>query len=222
MKTFIIGLLAVLFVLSGCSDAALEEDKITRREDRRTNDAKDNDTPGENLDEALSHLGNALEELGESLNGESGVEPVDYRDLREFLPNRIRGLEKGSYNGERTGTLGFKVSKVEQEYESENGDESVDISIVDLGTLRNFATFGLEWLKLEVDREDDKGFERTTRIDGHPALEKCETTSRYERCEVHLLVDERFVVEIKSKGLSIRQVRNILDDIDLKDLAELE
>ena len=219
----ILTILAVSVLLSGgllvgCAESPPDEKDMTRSEER--SDEQDR-TPGEELDEALSSLGNALEELGESLNERSSVEPVDYRDLRDLLPGRIRGLEKGNYNGERTGTLGIKISKVEQEYESDDGDESVDISIIDLGSLRNVAAFGVDWLKVERDRESNDGFERTTQIDDHPALEKCQTSSQYEKCEIHLLVGERFVVDVVARGLSIRDVRNIVDDIDLRGLEKM-
>ena len=219
MKRFIsslTGLLLVLLVFSGCSDgSAGEEDFVTRRE------SSGNETPGEELDEALNDLGSALEQLGQTLNNETGVEPVDYRELRDVLPRRVRGMEEGSYNGERAGSLGFKVSKVEQEYESTDGDQSAAITIVDMGSLKDIASFGVNWLNLELDRENDRGFERTTQIDGHPAMEKCEQLSNYEKCEVHLFIAERFVVDLTTRGLSADEMRDILDDMDLRKLEKM-
>ena len=219
--------------LSGCAGCGSDDDTIARSEERRTErsnerhdrnteDDRDAATPGEDLGEAMNNLGNALEQLGQSLGGDANVEPVDYRALRDVLPRRIRGLEKGRYNGERTSTLGIRVSTVEQEYESDDGDEWVKIQVVDLGSLRNVAAFGLDWLKLEVDRESSDGFERTTTIDGHPALEKCQTSGRTEQCEVHLFVAERFVVDLESKGFSIDRLHDVIDDMDLEDLEEMK
>lgn len=219
-------LLVITGFLIGCggSDAADAEQEIVRQErddernDRRSRNNNDDNEP-QGLEDAFSQLGSALEEMGEALGGNTSVEPVNFRDLREVLPGRVRGLDKGKSSGETTGALGFKVSTVEQVYE--NGDERLEITIVDLGTLRNAAVLGMDWLNMEVDREDDNGFERTTEIDGHPALEKCQTMGSTERCEVHLIVAERFVVDLESKGLSVRQMRDALDDIDLRKLEKM-
>lgn len=225
-------LLFVTGLLFGCGGSADDEKQELARQDqrnerdddqndRRSRRSSSDDNEPQGLEDAFSQLGSALEEMGEALGGNTKVEPVNFRDLREVLPERLRGLDKGKSSGETTGALGFKVSTVEQIYENEDGDERLEITVVDLGSLKNAAVLGMDWLNMEFDREDDNGFERTTEINGHPALEKCETMGSTERCEVHLIVAERFVVDLESKGLSVRQMRDALDDIDLRKLEKM-
>jgi hypothetical protein len=159
--------------------------------------------------------------MGDALNGDGGVEPINFRELRDALPRRVRGMEEGPSNGETTGVLGIRISTVDQTYRNEEDDERIDVTIVDLGSLRNAALMGKDWLNVQFDRESDEGFERTTRIEGYPGMEKCRTMTDYEECEIHLIVAERFVVDLKGKGVSMRTLRNVLDDVDLRKLESL-
>lgn len=236
---FIMSLL-ILVVATGCSDAdkwdtkdddwaANEQDDKQSKDDdrdnrdrRNSNNNNDDDSPGGELGEALNEIENAFEELGQAFGAESKVEPIDFRDLRELLPERIRGMEKGRSNGERTGALGFRISQVEQTFEAENGDGEIEISIVDLGGFRNVASMGLDWLSVEVDRESDDGYERTRTYRGHPVMDKCEQMSRYERCELTAFISRRFVVSLKSKDVERGRLEDILEDIDIDKLEDMK
>ncbi len=198
-----------------------EEDRDdTRSSNDNRNDSRNDDRQSD-LEDAFSELGSALEELGQAFKEEAGVSPVDYRELREVLPAQIRGMEKGRSNGERTGALGFRISQVEQTYTSANGDAELEISIVDMGGLKNLAAVGLEWLNLDVDRESDDGFERTRTYRGHPVLDKCERMGGEDRCEMVAYVSRRFVVAIKSEGLEKGSLENIMEQVDVERLEEM-
>lgn len=203
-------------------DEDLRDDtRDERQRDSRQNDDRQNSNTETELEEAFSELGSALEELGQAFKEDAGVDPVDYRELRDVLPERIRGMEKGRSNGERTGALGFRISQVEQTYESTTGDAELEISIVDMGGLKNIAAVGLEWLNLDMDRESDDGFERTRSYRGHPVLDKCEQMGREARCEMVAYVSRRFVVAIKSKGLEMGSLEGIMEQVDVEQLEEM-
>ncbi len=225
-------LLAAFLVFTtavGCSDSNgwdTEDDwKTSKREDREKKsrrDKKDTDDFENELDEALSQLGDAFEDMGDAFGRESEIEPVDFRDLRDVLPGDIRGLEKGKSSGEKGGALGFRISQVEQKYESEDGDSRVEISIVDLGGLRNVAAFGLDWLKLKVDREDEDGYERTRTYRDHPVIDKCRQMSRYDHCEMTAFVSRRFVVKLESWGLERGGLEDVMEDTNIRKLERMK
>lgn len=245
MKSLMFGMVTVLLIMlvsAGCTEsnewdegsqggqASRQSDQNNdqrQRDERRSDENRSEDNTDESLEtelgNAFNELGNALEELGEAFQNETSVEPVDYRDLREMLPASIRGMEKGRSEGERSGTLGFRISQVEQSYESVSGDAEVEISIVDLGGLKNIAAFGLEWLKMDVDRESDDGYERTRTYRGHPVLDKCERRGGEDyRCEMVAYVSRRFVVALKSKGLEKGSLEGIMEQVDVKRLEAMK
>lgn len=230
----------LVLVVAGCtgSDGADAEDgewstasKQTQRNDSRSNDKDRNSNSsddrnstsreGEELSDALNEIGNALEGLGEAFGGGNTVEAVDFRELRKIMPDGIRGMEKGKSNGERTGALGFRISQVDQAFHEDDGNGKVDISIVDLGGLKNVASMGLDWLKMDVDRETDDGYERTRTYREHPVLDKCSNMSGTMRCEMTVFVSRRFVVSLESRGMEAGQLEDILEDMDIRELERM-
>ena len=240
MKTAFPHLFIILLVFmagAGCTDSnswdtdedvkTSKSDDQDQRDDRNSNrnsnqNNSDDEYPDTELGNALNELGNAFEEMGKAFGNDTNVEPVDFRELRALLPEEIRGMEKGKSNGERTGALGFRISQVEQTYEEENGDGKLEISIVDLGGLKNVAAMGLDWLNVDVDRESDDGYERTRTYRDHPVMDKCEQTGRYDKCEMTAFISRRFVVSLKSQGLERGRLEDILEEVDIRKLERMK
>ncbi|MEM8484158.1 MAG: hypothetical protein AAF564_01355 [Bacteroidota bacterium] len=232
----------VVLILSGCTGSESnntedEEWSTATKQAQRNNSSSSNSyssdsdsktrsksksQEGGELGEALSELEDALDGLGEAFGGGNKVEAVDFRELRTIMPDRIRGMEKGKSNGERTGALGFRISQVDQMFAEENGNGRLDISIVDLGGLKNVASMGLNWLQMDVDRESDDGYERTRTYREHPVLDKCSNMSGKTRCEMTVFVSERFVVSLESRDMDAGMLEDILEDMDIRKLERMK
>ena len=113
----------------------------------------------EDLEEAFSQLGEAFEEFGDAFSNESGVRSVNYNELKDVLPSRIRGFEKKNFNGENVEVMGFNISVLEQDYISDD-NEPLSIKVIDLGSLANAATVGLDWMDIKIENESSTGFEK--------------------------------------------------------------
>jgi len=175
----------------------------------------------EELENAFESLGEAFSEVGNAISNGIEVKSVDYDELKGVLPNRIRGYEKKNFNGDKVSVFGFNLSVLEQEYESDRGNGSLNITVIDLGSLANAALVGLDWLDLEIKSESSTGFEQTTTIDGYPAFEQCDRSSRKDNCSLHLVVEERFVVQIESDEMGMNDIKDVLDKMDIRKLAEM-
>ena len=176
----------------------------------------------EHLEDAMESLGEALSEVGTALSSGVKVETVDYEKLKEVLPGRIRGYEKKNFSGDKVSVFGINLSVFEQEYEQEKGNGSLTITVIDLGSLANAAVAGLDWLDMDIKSESASGFEQTTTIDGYPAFEECERSSRNESCSLHLVVEDRFVVQIEGDEMSIKDIRGVMDNMDIRKLSTLD
>ncbi len=161
--------------------------------------------------DALNELGERIERLGEAIRKETDVEPVDWRKLADLMPRRVAGMKRVDVEGEKVGALGIRVSKVTAKYEGD--DREMELTIVDLGSLRRAAMAGLDWLDLDIDREGTWGFERTFTHEGFPAHERFERQGSSKTYEMEVVVGHRFVVSIDAKG-------RMLDEDDLEDLRE--
>ena len=118
---------------------------------------------------AMDEVGRIVAEAAEGLAAGALVEdPIPFRELEEFLPDRVGDFRVMSREGGTGGAMGFKLSAVEADYEGGNRAE-VDISIVDTGALPLIGSEGfVEWIDLEVDEESDRGWARTIEYGGPP------------------------------------------------------
>ena len=192
---------------------------------------EDDDDDG--TDEAPKNLAEAMEKAQEAMQqafgGEGGTvkESVDFRKLQDLLPKDIAGLDRTSYEGERTsiGFLGMQLSNAKAQYE--DGDESMEISITDLGTLTGILKMGYTaWLQTEIDRESDRGFERTRKFRSggkeYPSFEKFEGSGDKGHCEIQVWVAERFIVSVEGRNVEMDQCEEARDEISFRQLDRMK
>ena len=181
-KVLLFAAVATLFWM-GCMGGDSSSDSDSNEPFTTNSDNSENDEP-DNVADAVNQMQDALKEM----NDGKEVEVVNFRDLKELLPNKIAGIPQTNTGGETTGGFGIKVSNAEGEYEE--GDKRIEMNIMDTGGLGAAMMSFAAWSTIEVDREDDNGYERTTMVDGHKAFEKYEKNSG--RYELAMIVDDRF------------------------------
>lgn len=144
-------------------------------------------------------------------------EVVNFRELQSILPEDLAGLERTDFSGQTTGAMGFNISVAEATYE--DGDVRLQVVITDTGGLVSIATGMAAWTTLEIDRETQDGYERTTTINGYKAFEKYNRRSR--KGELSLFVDDRYVVALEGRNIDEAAFRDAVEELDLNELAEL-
>ncbi|MEQ1775604.1 MAG: hypothetical protein ABL891_17645, partial [Burkholderiales bacterium] len=153
-------------------------------------------------------------------DGKGAVEPVDFRVLKELLPETIGGLRRGEESGERAAAGGMKMSHAQARYG--NGEKTrLRVKITDAGSMSGFAGMaGAAWAMIEIDRETDRGYEKTSTVDGRKMHEKWNTKDK--RGEVDMIVGGRFIVEIRGTGIEMKDLKRAINAIDLKKLEALK
>ena len=159
----------------------------------------------EKEEESISGLGavSAMKELAnqaEEMQKKGPVATVDFRTLKELLPAEADGLARKEATGEKNGAAGFTVSTANGKYENEDGSETIDLSIIDAGG--GAMLMGLAaWSMIEVDKETENGYEKTSTIGDNKSYEKYDTKDKDG--EINLLVNKRFIVTAKGRGVSM-------------------
>jgi len=203
-------------VSAGCF--FLADDERTREadvEDLREglNDAADG------LEDAAVAMKDAVEGLFEGGNVD---QPLHYSELYEFLDEEIEGFTRTSRKGSTQGLMGMDVTTVEARYEREDGAR-IDVVLVDLGALpvaavSNFAEFA----DFNVDEESDRGWKRSTKFDGHPAMEEFIRSgdSDLGRANFSSLIAERFVLTLEGRRIEWEDLTDFLDEIDTDEIED--
>ena len=160
----------------------------------------------------------------EEMTGGESVEPVDFRALKELLPETVAGWQRIEHEGQRSAAAGFTVSNASALYQPESGGyTTINIEITDTGGLGGVAGMGMAaWLSMDVDRETDDGYERTTEYDGHPAYESFQARDgEIGSAQLNIVVEKRFIVQLSGADVSMEAVKNAAAQLDLDRLADL-
>ncbi len=181
----------------------------------------------DDLNEAAEGMGDAAAAMRDAMSGMTQgarVErPVDFRELQRLLPERLGGLERTAREGATQGAMGMDISTATATYQAGNG--TIDVEILDLGAVAGPALMGLaSWMNVRIDREDDSGWERTTRYKDYPAYEKFSSYGGENTgsAEVAFFVAERFMVRLEGDDVSMDQVKKLRDAFEDRDLARMK
>ena len=163
--------------------------------------------------------GNVQERLEQAAEeAERGpAETIDFRRLRDLLPETAAGLARTAQEGSKNGASGFTISTAEGTYADSTVDGSATLAVSDLGGTGMAIMMAAAWTMAEIDQETDTSYERTTEIGGHPGYAKYDTDGA--RGEAQLLVADRFLVKASGSGVSDDALLDLVQSVDLDQLA---
>lgn len=167
----------------------------------------------------VGKVGDAMKQMGQALGGSVKVEPVDFRTLKELLPETIAGMKKVSSEGSRTNVMGVASAKAEATYEDGKGGRIV-LDITDVGTLTGVTAMAFAWINVEIDKEGTSGYERTTTVEGRKAYERYDKAARSG--ELDVLVAGRFIVGARATGVDMKAFKEAVAKLDLARLEALK
>lgn len=170
---------------------------------------------------AARGMAEAVEAFAEQHQSGVTYETVDFRELRDLLPEATAGLERTDIQGERQNIGGaISVSRANATYQGAEDNSRINISIMDgAGAVGTFAFLGAAWTMVDVDRESSDGFERTSTFEGHKSFEKY--SERDSSAELSLVIANRFLVNIEGRNVSMDDVYRAARDINLGGLEAM-
>lgn len=181
---------------------------------KKLEDATKDGTP--NMAEAMGALGAAMG----AANAGKQVETVDYKVLKEMLPEEVGGMRRTEATGEKTSAMGMQVSNANGRY-SNNQGASMTIKITDIGSMTGLAGMAAyAWAATEVDRESDTGYEKTSNFNGYKSHEKWDKSSKSG--EISVLVGNRFVAEVDGNNVEMDAMKDALSKVNLKKLDSMK
>ena len=173
---------------------------------------------------AMSQMRETMEQMQQEMEEGVSVEPVDFRELRALLPEELPGMERTNAAGEKGRAMGLAMSKATGEYSTTDEEDRgrIQITLTDLGSLKGAAMMGYGWMMMEIDRESDTGYERTTQYGDFPAHEKWERRGDSANGEMQVVVGNRFIVAIDGRQVEMEQIKDALERVDLEQLEKMK
>jgi len=167
-----------------------------------------------NAEDAMKAFG-ALMSAGATTNAQA----IHFRQLKELLPAEYAGMKRSNVEAGKNAAFGMNISYAEATYSKDQSRITVKLQdISSMGQFMRMAQFA--WANNEMERETDDGYERTTKIEGFPAQESYRSDSKSG--ELQIMVGERFIVEADGNGVTMEQIKGLLNAIGLKKLSGLK
>jgi len=160
----------------------------------------------------MQEFAKAMEQMQKAPDGTT-YEPVNFRQLQEFLPD-ISGWEKQKPTGESM-TAPVKFSQAETSYTQ--GDARIEVKIVDTAMSRMLTMPYQMFLMTGYQKETDSGYEKAAKVGGNPGWEKWDSESKH--AEIGTIVGQRFLVTLEGYETDVKTVQNVLAKMDLTKLA---
>ena len=212
MKLHYIGIALMSAALLMSCGGKSDEEKAQEAAEKIADDAK------VSVSDAMGAV-QAMAKQAEESQKNGPVETVDFRALKELLPDNADGLARQSATGEKTGAMGFKISIANAKYANTDNSERIELSIVDAGGTG--VMMGLAaWSMIDVDKETENGYEKTGKMGDYKSYEKYDNSGKDG--EIAVMIQNRFVVTAKGQGVSMDKIKTALEDIDLNKLADVK
>lgn len=147
------------------------------------------------------------------------AEPVNFRILQELLPENLSGFNRIKLGGETAGAMNIKISKAEGRYKDGSG-QLLHLNILDTGGLGMSMMSAAAWSTMSIDKEDEKGYERTGTLGKYKSYEKFRKSG--SDSELSILAENRFIVTASCRGCTMEIIRSAVQALDLNRLSQLK
>lgn len=161
----------------------------------------------------------ALAQMMGAAIGGGNVEALSAERLQAFLPDKLTGLPRTDVAVERNAAMGLQISEARATYADEDGEQSIDVEIVDTAAARGLlALAGFTGVEGESERNGIR--EKIHRDDGRLIREYWnESTSSGEYAVV---LADRFTVKVHGNVDDFDDLEDAMDDLDLDALEKLK
>jgi len=206
-----------LFVISCNVDGCSSENESSNNEN---NSAQSDDIDLDNVEKELNDAKDALTDLfSDGKKDGEKVEVINWRELKDLLPNRLAGMRLDDENieGQTTGMMGFKVSNTQGTYR--NDDAKIEATILDFGGVGFLLKTVASFADAEIDSDTSDGYQKTTTYEGYKAFE--EYNDRRNSGSFMVLVEDRFVVTVTGNDIEMDDLKDAIDDLNIKKLARM-
>lgn len=147
-------------------------------------------------------------------------DPVDFKKLKELLPDTVAGLKRSNAEGSKQGMAGMKLSQAQGTYSEEGKDQNATVTINDYGAMPGMLEGMSGWMNMEIDNDSDTQSSKTLTINGYKAYE--EYNKQDKSGHIIVVVGNRFWVEVQvNSGIDADALKATAESLKLKELEAL-
>jgi len=164
----------------------------------------------ENVNEIIK----GAEDLEKNIEKLSELTPVTKEQIKAWMPKELNDLKRTEYN--IGGVMGISTFKLTFKGDA---DKKINITISD-GAGKGSAIIAMFSMmqNMEIDKENESGYERTQTFDGQHTLVKYQSAENYEKSTLQCLFNNRFGVEATAWKMTPDELWSYLKALNLENL----
>lgn len=150
------------------------------------------------------------------------LEPIDYHKLKDTLKETFGDLKRTHAEGSKSkfGEVSISQAKADYSADKDNSEAlTATVTILDYANTEMAKGFAA-WSSLDIDQESDDGYQKTTKIEGNPAMEQFQIKDKSGT--VTVIVAERFIVTYEARNATKEQFQALIKALPVKEIAALK
>jgi hypothetical protein len=214
---FLFFFIAALILAWSCDKPSGDDPKDDSGDKPKTEKKESKKTGIKSIDDFVDKM----EDLNKEMEEGKEYEVVDFRLLKDMLPEEVGPLPRTSATGEKNSGMGFTVSETRGKYSLKDTGQRIEIEVKDMGGMKGWAGLAAwGWTIAEVDKETDTGYERTIEYKGHKGFEEYDNETKDGKIEV--FVAKRYMVSVKGWDVPMDLIKEGLDEVPVGNLEEMK
>ena len=183
---------------------------------------KKENNPLNKIKEAKQNIGNvnnivkAAQDLEKNTSKLAELTPVTKEKIKSWMPKELGDLKRTEYNiGNQMG-----ASTVRLTYKDED-NKKIKITVKDgAGAGASIVSMFSMMTNVDVDSENETGYERTANFDGQKVLIKYQSSGSYENADLTCLINNRFSVEADGWNMDPKELWNYIKKLKINKLEK--
>jgi Yip1-like protein len=157
--------------------------------------------------------------MGTALGSGGKVESLAPDQIKPFLPEELDGLKRTQQAVERNGAIGMQVSTATATY-SDGANRTLQLEIVDAGSLKGVVGFASGWAGVEQERQTDSGYDKTYKNGAQLVHEQWNNNTKSG--EYSTFIADRFSVKVSGAASDISVLKRAAASINTSGLEALK
>lgn len=164
----------------------------------------------DNVSEAVK----GFEDIEENTKKLAALTPITKGQIKAWMPDEVGDLKRTAFNiGNQLGISTFKLT-----YKNEDG-KMMKITISDgAGNGAAIVSMFIMMQNMEIDKEDERGYERTQKFDGQRTLIKYQESSN--KSTLQCLKDNRFGIEANGFKMTPDELWAYIKELKIEKIAD--
>ena len=208
MKKITVTVLLFLLVCTACK----EENNPLNKIKEAAGAVKEAKQGFDNVNEAVK----GLENLEENTKKLAELTPITKEQIKTWMPDEVGDLKRTAFSiNSQMGISTFKLT-----FKGDD-EKKINITISDgAGNGSAIASMFIMMQNMEIDKEDESGYERTQTFDGQRTLIKYQSSEKYEKATLQCLINERFGIEANAWKMTPDELWAYIKELQIEKIVD--